>query len=186
MDKIRTFISLNAEESLKEKLKLIQDAVKKKLKDYPVKWTDSSKFHLTLRFLRSLEENDVIQLTNNLSDIKPGFNDLKFITTGLGFFPNPEFPNVVFVNLTEDSNNAEKLTEQIDSLIISFGIKPDKKFIPHVTLGRFKHEAGKKLTANLNVPFENFELKFQSFFLMKSILKSTGPEYEVIKEFKLQ
>jgi len=186
LDKIRTFISLNIEESLKEKLKLIQSDVKDSLKNYPVKWTNSGNFHLTLRFLGNLEESLVNQLTKELSEIKPGFGKLKFNTLGIGFFPNPEYPNVVFIDLKEDGNNSGKLVEKIDSVINSYGIKPDKKFVPHITLGRFKHEARKKLTYHVNVKFENFELEFQSFFLMKSILKSNGPEYEVIKEFKLQ
>ena len=185
MDKIRTFISLNIEKSLKEKFKLIQNDVMDLLKDYPVKWTNSDKFHLTLRFLGNLEKSEIKLLISGLGKIKFEFSGLKFSTSGIGFFPNPRYPNVVFVELTEEGYNSEKLIEKIDSLIIPLGIKPDKKFVPHITLGRFKHEGRRKLSNSINPGFENYELLFQSFFLMKSILRSGGPEYEVIKEFKL-
>ena len=186
MDKIRTFISLNTEDSIKERLKLVQNDVKDMLKDYPVKWTNSEKFHLTVRFLGNLEENEVNILSKELDNIKPGFEKLKFKTAGIGFFPDTKRPNVVFADLKEDNNNSEKLVEKIDEVIKLFGIVPDKKFVPHITLGRFKHGRRKKPADKVNIEFENFEIEFRSFYLMKSILKSGGPEYEVIKEFKLQ
>jgi len=186
LDKIRTFISLNTGDSIKEKLKLIQNDVKDLLKDYPVKWTNSDKFHLTLRFLGNLEVNEANKLSSELENIKPGFENLKFETSGIGFFPNAKYPNVVFADLKETNNNSEKLVVKIDEVIKIFGISPDKKFVPHITLGRFKHERKRKVNENININFNNFEIEFRSFYLMKSILKSGGPEYEVIKEFKLQ
>ena len=186
MNKIRTFISLNIDKSSIEKLKPVQSDVMDSLKNYHVKWTDSGNFHLTLRFTGGVEENIISQLSDKLSEIKTGFNSIKFKTSGIGFFPNQKHPNVVFIDLKEAGSNSEQLVEKIDNVIISFGIKPDNKFVPHITLGRFKHEGRKKLTVCINTVYENFEMEFDSFFLMKSILKTTGAEYEVIKKIKLQ
>ena len=156
------------------------------LKDYPVKWINSDKFHLTLRFLGNTEKSEVAGLTAGLNKIKPGFNKPNFQISDIGFCPDRKYPNVVFIGLKESGNNSAKVIEMIDDIIIPLGIKPDKKFVPHITLGRFKHDGRRKVSDKVNIETWNFEIEFQSFFLMKSFLKSGGPEYEVIKEFKLQ
>src|SRR6478736_6785769 len=116
------------------------------LKDYPVKWTNSDKFHLTLRFLGNIEKSEIDSLTAELNKIKPGFNKLIFQISDIGFFPDKKYPNVVYIGLEEPGNNSVKLIEMIDTVIIGHGIKPDNKFVPHVTLGRFKHEGKRKLS----------------------------------------
>src|SRR5205085_261817 len=133
------------------------------LKASPVKWTDGDKFHLTIRFLGSLRTDIIEELIARLGEIKTGFNKLKFHTSGTGFFPNAKNPNVVFVDLNEDGNNSGKLVEEIDKVIETYGIKPDKKFVPHITLGRFKHERKERLPGNINIHFESFEIEFNSF-----------------------
>ena len=169
---------------MKPKLKVIQDDVKLALNDYKVKWENPDKFHLTLRFLGDINEDKIDELIFVLDRLKFDFELLKFTSGGVGFFPNEKYPNVVFVDLAEKGNNSDKLVEFIDRIILNFGVKPEKRFIPHITLGRFSRDKRAKIDKPINVKTEPFEITFDSFHLMKSNLGPKGSVYESLHEFK--
>ena len=184
MGKIRTFLSLNIDQKSITKLEQIQKALKHLLKEYNIKWENPEKFHLTIRFLGYIDENEIEFIKEELKKISTGFEIIKYTVSGIDFFPHRKRPNVIFINLTEEYENANKFVTQIDQVITSFGIIPDKKFVPHITLGRFRHDKRKKITERFNFTPAPIELVFDSFYLMKSVLKSSGSEYEAIQKFK--
>jgi 2'-5' RNA ligase len=59
---------------------------------------------------------------------------------------------------------------------------PDKKFVAHITLGRFRRENRKKVDEGNLAEFEPFEVVFDSVYLMQSVLDSKGSKYYPIKE----
>jgi len=114
-----------------------------------------------------------------------GFNKIIFETKGIGFFPNQKFPNVIFLELSEKEGNSYKLTEVIENVVRKHGFERDKKFIPHVTLGRFRKGKGKRKRID-NIPLisaGDFKIEMDSFHLMKSMMNNKGSSYEKIKEF---
>ncbi|MCI0448487.1 MAG: RNA 2',3'-cyclic phosphodiesterase [Chlorobi bacterium] len=169
---------------MQSKFKGIQDNVKPALRDYPVKWEDSDKFHLTLRFLGEIANDKISELIFVLDRRKFEFDTIKFTAKGIGFFPNQNYPNVVFVDLEEHGNNSQKLVKFIDRIILNFGVKPDKRFVPHVTLGRFKRDKRVKIDKQIIVKVEQIGIEMDSFYLMKSILTPKGSVYETINQFK--
>jgi RNA 2',3'-cyclic 3'-phosphodiesterase len=102
LKKIRAFLSLNLEDSLKIKIAEIQKELQKKLDGYSVKWENPEKFHLTVRFLGDVKENDIEFINDELINTSWGFENLKFTSNGIGFFPNTRKPNVVFIRLEEE------------------------------------------------------------------------------------
>ena len=154
-----------------------------KLYDYPVKWQKPDKFHLTIRFLGDLYENTINELIKQLEFIDFGFKLIEMYTSGIGFFPDEKYPNVVFIDLKETANNSEVLITAIDSILNRLGIKPDKKFVPHITVGRFRRENRIRLKENINIEVEKIQIIFGSFYLMKSRLTPKGSIFSVIKKF---
>ena len=186
MKKTRAFLSLNLEVLLKIKIDEIQKELQKSLSGHKIKWENPGKFHLTIRFLGDLDENQLDEIRKGLENSHPGFERLEFHSDGIGFFPNPGRPNVVFVGLKEDGNNSNKLVEEIDKVITKSGIKPDKKFVAHITLGRFRRENRQGVeTENLG-GFEPFDVNFDSYYLMESVLDFRGSKYYEIKKFNFK
>jgi len=181
---IRSFLSLNIESSLQNRLKKIQDDAKSELAHYGIKWENSNKFHLTLRFLGDVEEKQLGEISKELAGINTGFDIIKLTASGIGFFPDQKYPNVVYIDLMEEGNNSEALVDKLDSVLLKYNFKPDKKFIPHVTIGRFRREKKKRLDKSISVEVEPLEIIFNSFNMMKSTLKPSGSVYELIQEFK--
>lgn len=186
MEKSRLFISLNVKGQPAVILANVQKQLKEKLGTNGLKWEDQTKFHLTLRFLGDVKRDDITALREVLRRLKFDFEQIEFTGNGIGFFPESKFPNVVYAALTEEEKNSEKLVEFIDKIIYNFGIKPEKRFIPHITLGRFSRNRRIKLEKKPEVSLEPLDLTFSSFFLMKSVLQHSGSIYEVIDEFEFK
>jgi 2'-5' RNA ligase len=186
LESVRTFISLNISEPVKGKLALVQKDVMSVLSSYRVKWENPKKFHLTLRFLGELNSAEIKDLAKDLGKIKAGFEHIVYFSESVGFFPNAKYPNVVFVDLIEKGNFCAGLVEKIDKCIIEYGIKPDKPFVPHVTMGRFRRDRRQALTSEISVEVPKMEIVFESFLLMKSVLIQSGSEYEKIKSYKFK
>lgn len=183
MDKIRAFFALNFSNSTKDKITAIQKELQKKLHNHAIKWENPEKFHLTLRFLGDVEKPVIDTFINELLIKKWDFQEIYFKSLGIDFFPHARKPNVVYIGLNETANNSEKLIKEIDSITIPKGFIPDKKFVAHITLGRFRRDNRERIPHDFNLDFEPFELSLNSFYLMKSVMDSKGSKYYIIKEF---
>jgi 2'-5' RNA ligase len=183
LNKLRTFLSLNINSTLKEKVSEIQEKIKKLFSVYPVKWESNDKFHLTIRFLGDVLENDIEKLVQDFNDAIFNFDKLLFFSDSIDCFPNKRHPNVIFLKLTEIDDNSLRMTDEIDRVILKYGIKPDKKFVPHITLGRFKRESRANIDNIILPGVEKINFEFKSFYLMKSELDSRGARHFEIKEF---
>jgi len=183
LNKLRTFLSLNINSTLKEKVSGIQESVKKVLFSFPIRWETPDKFHMTIRFLGDVTEEDAERMVNDFDNSVFCFDNLLFSSDSIDCFPNKRRPNVLILKLSEKENYSEQMTDEIDRIILKYGIKPDKKFVPHLTLGRFKRES-RQGVENISFPdVEMINFEFKSFYLMKSVLDFRGAQHFVIKEF---
>lgn len=186
MEQIRAFLSLNFPREFIEYLAVVQKDVKSSLSPYSVKWETPQKFHLTLRFLGDVSLENIKCLCSELDKRKFAFNKIEFVTNEVGFFPNAKFPNVVFLGLEEVTNNVNELIGTIDEATSKLGIKQDKKFVPHITLGRFRRDKRQRLREINFKEIEKRKIEFDSFYLMKSILSSDGSTYYDIEKFNFK
>ncbi|RPI17795.1 MAG: RNA 2',3'-cyclic phosphodiesterase [Ignavibacteriae bacterium] len=183
MEKIRAFFALNFDNSTKDKISVIQKELQEKLHNHAIKWENPEKFHLTLRFLGDVEKPVIDDFINDLSGLQWNFKEIRFKSQGIGFFPNSRKPNVVFIGLNETGNNSEHLIKEIDNVTIPRGFAPDKRFIAHITLGRFKREKRASIHSDFSLEFEPFDVTLNGFQIMKSVMDSKGSKYYILKEF---
>lgn len=169
-----------------EQLRSVFPDIRKKLDSYPVRWGEPDKFHLTLRFLGDVDEEKISPLADTLDRLKFDFDYIEFESDKIDFFPNSRYPNVIYAGLIEKGNNSEQLVSFIDRIILNFGVKPEKRFVPHITLGRFSRDKRKKIETEFTFPLEPETITFSSFSLMKSSLKPEGSVYEELYKFNFQ
>lgn len=187
---MRVFISLNLSEEKKREVFEIQSEVKKLLDNSiidSIKWEGRDKFHQTIFFLGDVAENIVKNISEDLEKIKGeiNFNEMKFIATGINAFPKLRYPRVLIVELDNPDGNAFTLYDKICEKINEYGFKPDKKFHPHITLGRVKRDRKinlESLRGRLNL---NLSFTLNDFYLMESKLDSRGSVYREIKKITL-
>lgn len=186
MPKLRLFLSLNPEENIISELELIQRRLKGSYPSGNIRWEEPDKFHLTLRFLGDINEADLAPLTETLQRLRFDFESLLFEADKIGFFPESRSPNVIYAGFNETGNNSEVLVGFIDRIIYNFGVKPEKRFIPHITLGRFNRNRKVKITEPVDIQMGKFTAEFDSFCVMQSSLTPNGSVYETLSKINFR
>ncbi|MGI0004621.1 MAG: RNA 2',3'-cyclic phosphodiesterase [Candidatus Nitrosotenuis sp.] len=133
--------------------------------------------HFTLLFLGEISEDMAQKVQTQLNTIEFSSFDISF--EGVGAFPKPKFPRVVWVGV--DGNGGKQLVElakMVEEKLAPLGFRADKAFRPHVTIFRIKNRAGDitgELSRHTSTKFGTqriSEIKFK-----QSVLTPTGPIY---------
>jgi RNA 2',3'-cyclic 3'-phosphodiesterase len=180
LNKIRMFIALDIHSKdtllkLQAELIAVSDWLQHKIK--PV---EKENFHFTIIFLGEVDLRIIDELGKKLSELE--FDPIKVTYTGIGVFPNSDFPRIIWVGVDERSKQKiVSLFESITSKIRDLGFKPDKQFTPHITLFRNKMERKENLQLHNILPkYKNkvFGLDvIDKIQLKRSDLTALGPVY---------
>jgi len=92
--------------------------------------------HFTVQFLGEVSEEAVRKISSELSSLE--FTPFSVSFMGVGVFPKPRSPRVIWIGTNEGADELEKLAEMIRIKLSQLGFQPDKKFKPHVTIFRVK------------------------------------------------
>lgn len=186
---MRSFISLNIDEDVKEKIHKIQNEVKDYLgeeKKHFVRWEKKDKFHMTLFFLGDATPDMVNDLIKELEFIKlKPDSEIFFYANSISAFPRLKYSRVLFVDMYNKDKKALELYNKLYDALKLFRFKPDKKFHPHITLGRVKRDQKLDLTGLKDTIKFKIKFSINSFYLMESKLDFRGSEYKVTKRFVL-
>jgi len=172
---MRTFIALEIPEKINKTLKEIQ----KKFEGLGKINFTKVPYHLTLKFLGEITEDQASKIKDLLKEIK--FESFELELSDLGVFPNENYIKVLWVGVKRDKVN--ELQQQIDSKLETLFGK-DKRFHAHITLGRVKFVKDKQKIKELlktKIPDLKFEVK--EFKLIKSELTSEGPVYKDLETY---
>jgi 2'-5' RNA ligase len=152
-----------------------------------VRWIPAENIHLTLKFLGDVKFI-FPEIENELALICMRRDVFSINIRGAGAFPSFKYPNVLWIGIDE-SSELKGLYEDIEESMSELGFeKEDRRFSPHLTIGRVKDRKGiepviKKLYTFKDTFFGSIEVN--EVLLMRSILKPTGAEYSKIAGFKL-
>ncbi len=174
---MRLFIAIELPEEVKSYLKDLQ----KQILNDKAKLTLANDFHLTLKFLGEVEEQDVDVIKSKLKEIMFEPFAAKLLT--IGVFPSEKSIRVVWVGL-EPKDLITDLQKKIDSSLQS-KFEKDSRFHPHLTLARVKFlKDSKSYSARLkSINVEPKEFTVSNFKLIRSTLTPKGSVYEVLAEF---
>ncbi len=173
---MRTFISID----IPEKIRLEIIKIQSQLPDFFGKKTEQENLHLTLKFLGEISEEKIEKIKEKLREIE--FNKLDCEVNEIGVF-SENFIRIVWLHLS----NCEDLQKEIDEGLKNLFDK-EKRFMSHLTIARVKNIKNKKefLRKLKNIKIPKIKFRVDKFKLKKSILKSQGPEYETIEEYKIK
>ncbi len=175
---MRSFIAIELPESTLNLLVKLQQEFKQCGAD--VRWVKPGSIHLTLKFLGDIDEKIVDDIVKILQKVSEKYEAFNLTLSGIGVFPNNRSPRVLWVGI--DRNDLlTRLQNDIDEEIFLLGFeKENRKFAPHLTLGRFKSFQGKgALLDKINLYQDNrfSSIDVRSVLLMRSDLGQTGATY---------
>ena len=179
---MRTFVAIEiSNNEVLDSIKKIQNEI-----DIEAKPISLENLHFTLQFLGEITDEISKKVIDALNTIE--FSSFKINLKGVGAFPKPKFPRVIWIGIDENgANMLIQLAKKIEKVLEPLGFSPDKPFKPHITIFRIKKKVGditKELNDQKMVDFGIQEIT--SFKLKKSELTSTGPIYSDLEEIKLR
>ncbi|TBR11978.1 MAG: RNA 2',3'-cyclic phosphodiesterase [Candidatus Nitrosotenuis sp.] len=176
---MRTFVAAEiTEQDILSSIKNLQSNLRIKAK--PV---ELQNMHFTLLFLGEISEDMMERVQNELKTIQFDSFDISF--EGVGAFPKPRFPRVVWIGVKNGADQLVKLAKTVEEKLSPLGFKSDKEFKPHITTFRIKNKIGDITDELSKYSNEKFgtqkisEIKFK-----KSVLTPSGPIYSDLQVVK--
>lgn len=184
---MRCFIAIDLSESLK---KSVNDCIRQlKPLSHDVRWVVPSNLHLTLKFLGEVPDTSVQQLLAVLEPVAQASEPFTLSVTGTGAFPDERRPNILWAGVQAPAG-LRTLYLRVEDAMADLGFpKEQRRFSPHLTIGRVKGHQG---MADLMSRFRTFQNTFfgsievHEIAVMQSILKPSGAEYARVGTFRLR
>jgi len=166
-------------------------ALERRLEDAGARlpWVKVENLHFTLRFLGQISEPQLDRVRRAARDASAGLAVFRIRLAGIGAFPNPRRPQVVWAGIREGGEAMADLARRLeDALARERFPREPRGFTPHLTLARVKDA---RLWGDLGRVLPVFEAEevgeqeVRSLLVMESLLRPQGPIYTPVEEVQL-
>ena len=135
--RIRSFIAINIPP---EPAKSMGRVIRKMSNSWPeYRWSNPQDLHLTLNFLGNVPDDKLPRVCQIMRETLAEHPAFSFELHGLGAFPKPARPKIIWVGVGEGRSPLSKifydLAEKLDELRLD---RDRKGFRPHITIGRIR------------------------------------------------
>jgi len=186
MNVIRAFIAINLSEEIHHGLEQVLQDLKSRLPGGAVRWVPEKNIHLTIKFLGEVSETGIEMLTTMLQTEAVRHPPFEFSVGGLGAFPSPRRPRVVWVGV-EAPVELASLQRGVEAEMARLGYAPEERpFSPHLTIGRVTRNASPDELRRLSSTLESYKVGFlgvtrvQAIHLFRSDLQPSGAVYTLL------
>lgn len=184
---IRAFLAIDLPDSYQAGLSAVQDYLKQSGAD--VSWTKVANIHLTLKFFGDIAPDQIGAITAAASPAAGATPALTLGVAGVGTFPGPKNPRVIWLGLCGQTELLGRLARELEKAFVPLGFPPEKRaFTPHLTLGRVRSPRGREALARLlqskTLP-DFLEFKVRELVLYQSTLRPQGALYTPLEKIPL-
>jgi 2'-5' RNA ligase len=183
---IRTFICIDVSPSIKSRLAVLQDELRKF--DASVSWVKPTNVHLTLKFLGGVPVAKLPKLIETARDVCGSCSRFEVEVSGAGCFPSPRKPNVFWVGLVHLPGALISLQKNLEEALEAEGFaRETKSFKPHLTIGRIRQPRNAQIVADelLKRGFATERFPADEVIVMRSDLTPRGALYNPLATIPL-
>jgi 2'-5' RNA ligase len=148
-------------------------------------WSRPENLHITTKFIGEWPEDRLEEVNATLRNLVSR-EAIPIEIRGLGWFPNPHSPRVLWAAVHAPQSLAD-LARETDKAVSRLGVPAEKRaYSPHLTLARIKEPVPlaplrQAIAALRSAEFGAFTA--DRFYLYQSKLKPTGSVYTRLSEF---
>ena len=169
---MRSFVAIEIKPEIKEAIlaagRRIQSAGLK------ATWMKRGGIHLTLKFLGEIELESVPEIARTLQEVAAASSPFRIQVAGLGAFPNPRRPRVIWTGVGEETGALLSLWKGMEKSLSHLGFRKEGRgFHPHITIARVRG-APMDLTSHLGEPFDAGRQEAAELVLFQSELHPSG------------
>jgi 2'-5' RNA ligase len=186
----RTFIAVKFSTEVISALDDIQSRLKSAVGSRAkVKWVKPGNIHLTLQFLGEVGVDVLDEMAGLLKEAFRDNPPFEVRLSGLGAFPSPKKPRVVWVGIQAGVGELRAVSDAVFEVTGAFGFAREKRpFKPHVTLGRVRDP---RKSSGISEGLEKTgeadagSCQIDVVHLVASELTPAGPIYTTLDSFPL-
>jgi len=181
--KLRSFIAVEIPAEIHCTILGNTASLQKTLAKPLVRWVEAQNLHLTLKFLGDISPEARDQLNGALKVEIINQRSFNMSVAGLGMFPNPQRPRIIWIGLEAPSALAT-LQHSVDSFATRMGYNPEERpFSAHLTIGRVGQSVTPTDRMKISAAIKTMTVGNLGMFhveavcIFKSDLRPGGPVY---------
>ncbi len=178
---MRVFIGIPLPDYYQQMLEKIRDEWNNRLTSR-LTWTKPGNWHITLKFLGDVDNDQVVKLKNYLSGIS--FKNFALHAHKSGFFGSRGQYRIFWLGVYGEVQKLILLAENLDKGLVDLGFEPEKRpFKAHLTLARIKNFDKSDPWKDLSYWVDGLDwpaFNAERVNLWQSILSPRGPTYKVL------
>jgi len=183
MGLLRVFIAIEISPLLQNAIEKQTAGLRRALGSDLVRWVHAENMHLTLKFIGDIASSHVDFLKQLLAREATLHSQFDLQISGLGSYPSPRKPHVLWVGLHAPADLAT-LQKSIEAGTTRLGYEQDERpFSPHLTIGRVRQNISPSEFPKIRAAMDNIQLgnigiaRVDSIHLIKSDLQPSGSIY---------
>jgi 2'-5' RNA ligase len=195
MSLVRAFIAIELPADILDRVGRLQTRVRQDVPPGLVRWVRPEGIHLTLKFLGDVEQSRLPEIEHALGESCGLHAPFELQIGGMGCFPNPRRPRVVWLGVQDDRDALIRVQRDVERTIAPLGFPTDRRgFHPHLTLGRVKNA---RPTAHKKAEWEALgayttrarvhvgQMPVDTIYLKRSELLPSGAVYSTLAQCPL-
>ncbi|MBI3099373.1 MAG: RNA 2',3'-cyclic phosphodiesterase [Planctomycetes bacterium] len=188
MGVLRTFVAVEFDEPIRDRLTAMQDRLRESKAD--VRWVGRDALHVTLKFCGEIAEETLPAVGSRCTAAAAAHRPGRVTVKGLGVFPPRGEPRILWAGVDDPAGICGGLAETLEEGMLPLGIlREDRPFLPHLTIGRVRTPKGldrlvKTMESEKAADFGTCHLR--EIVLFKSELHPGGARYTALGRYPLK
>jgi 2'-5' RNA ligase len=186
---MRCFVAVDVPADVRAAVGRVEAALRAAARTADVRWVDPAQLHVTLKFLGAAAAERLPALLGALETVARGAGALRLEARGVGGFPSPRRPRVVWVGVAGEVAALGALAAAVERAVEPLGFPPEgRPFRAHLTLGRVRSPRGLGRLARAIEGAGQPEFgawTASELVLYQSHLRPTGAVYEAMARLPL-
>ena len=192
MGQMRTFIAVEMEEGLRSAIAQVEEELRTQPWAGAVRWVPPENVHITLKFLGNVRLDRMGEVKAAIEGVSREFAPFCLNLAGLGCFPNPRRPTVVWIGVEGEVKAMVSLARAVEESLAPLGFPPERRpFHAHLTIGRVNRRTSSAERRALGEYIQSAEIpplgrmQVRAISVMRSDLSPRGARYTRLAAFPL-
>ena len=182
MSKTRTFVALSVNDEIRHRAAELAKSLRTHADD--VRWTRPENYHWTLQFVGDVSDGQLSELCARVAEGVVDFEPFALAARGVGAFPSSARPRTLWLGAGQGYEEVVELHAAVESSLASMDLRSEnRKYVPHITLGRVgRMRSARRLAAMIDkfTDFEAGETVAEEVIVFASQMTRDGSRYHVV------